>query len=201
MAYAARHPGMSRAAVSYSGLLHTRYQGGPVPGRQVIQDLLGAFDQDPYALWGDPARHSGSWAGRNPYDLAPRLRGVRLFISVGNGEPGPLDGQATGSRHSGSSGPSIRRTRRWSSGWDSSASPLGSTPTAQAPTPGPTGSASCTDHCPCCWTASNPHRQVGRSYRPLGRRAEPADHFIVGVTHVLDLKVVHPLRRRGVHHS
>jgi S-formylglutathione hydrolase FrmB len=95
MAYAARHPGMFRAAASYSGLLHTRYQGGPVPGRQVIQDLLGAFDQDPYALWGDPARHSGSWAGHNPYDLAPRLRGVRLFISVGNGEPGPLDGQAT----------------------------------------------------------------------------------------------------------
>src|SRR5215211_6754003 len=30
MAYAARHRGMFRAAASYSGLLHTRYQGGPV---------------------------------------------------------------------------------------------------------------------------------------------------------------------------
>jgi hypothetical protein len=124
---------MFRAAASHSGLLHTRYQGGPVPGPQVIQDLLGAFAQDPYALWGDPARHRDSWAGHNPYDLAPRLRGVRLFISVGNGEPGHSTGRQPRSRHSGSSGPSIRRTWRSSSGWDSSASPLGSTPTARAP--------------------------------------------------------------------
>ena len=27
-----------------------------------------------------------------PYDLAPQLKGVRLFISAGNGRPGPLDG-------------------------------------------------------------------------------------------------------------
>ena len=60
----------------------------------MIQDLLRAFDEDPGALWGDPARQSDGWAGHNPYDLAPRLGDVRLFVSVGNGEPGPLDGQA-----------------------------------------------------------------------------------------------------------
>ncbi len=52
MAYAARHRGMFRAAASYSGLLHTRYEGGPVSGPQLIQNLLGAFDEDPSALWG-----------------------------------------------------------------------------------------------------------------------------------------------------
>ena len=95
MAYAARHPGLFRAAASYSGLLHTRYQGDPLPGPRMIQDLLRDFDEDPDALWGDPRRHGDLWAAHNPYDLAPRLRGVGLFVSVGNGQPGPLDGPAT----------------------------------------------------------------------------------------------------------
>jgi diacylglycerol O-acyltransferase / trehalose O-mycolyltransferase len=92
MAYAARHPGMFAAAASYSGLLHTRYQGDPVAGPQMIQDLLRQFGQDPGALWGDPRRHGGLWAAHNPHDLAPRLRGVGLFVSAGSGRPGPLDG-------------------------------------------------------------------------------------------------------------
>jgi alpha-glucoside transport system permease protein len=95
MAYAARHPGMFRAAASYSGLLHTRYQGDPLPGPRMIQDLLRDFDEDPDALWGDPRRHGDLWAAHNPYDLAPRLREVDLFVSVGSGQPGPLDGPAT----------------------------------------------------------------------------------------------------------
>jgi alpha-glucoside transport system permease protein len=95
MAIAARHPGMFRAAASYSGLLHTRYQGDPLPGPRMIQDLLRDYDEDPDALWGDPRRHGDLWAAHNPYDLAPQLREVGLFVSVGNGQPGPLDGPAT----------------------------------------------------------------------------------------------------------
>jgi diacylglycerol O-acyltransferase / trehalose O-mycolyltransferase len=91
MAYAARHPGMFRAAASYSGVLHTRYQGGPIPGPQILQGTLRSFNEDPDALWGDPRRQADIWAKHNPYDLAPRLRGIRLFVSVGNGRPGPLD--------------------------------------------------------------------------------------------------------------
>ncbi len=91
MAYAARHPGMFQAAASYSGILDTRYQGGPIPSSRLIQNLLRAFDENPPALWGDPQRQAGVWAAHNPYDLAARLRGVGLFVSVGNGQPGPLD--------------------------------------------------------------------------------------------------------------
>jgi diacylglycerol O-acyltransferase/trehalose O-mycolyltransferase len=91
MAYAARHPGMFAAAASYSGLLHTRYQGDPVPGPQLIQGLLRDFGEDPGALWGDRRRQGDVWAEHNPYDLASRLQGVRLFVSFGNGQPGPLD--------------------------------------------------------------------------------------------------------------
>jgi S-formylglutathione hydrolase FrmB len=94
MAYAARHPGMFQAAASYSGLLHTRYPGDPVPGPRMIQNLLRDFGENPDAVWGDPQRQGDVWAAHNPYDLAPRLRGVRLFVSVGNGRPGPLDGPA-----------------------------------------------------------------------------------------------------------
>ncbi|HEY2958847.1 MAG TPA: alpha/beta hydrolase family protein [Actinomycetota bacterium] len=96
MAYAARHPGMFRAAASYSGVVHTRYQGRPTPGPQLVQGTLRGFGEDPDALWGDPQRQAGTWAAHNPYDLAPRLRGVGLFVSVGNGRPGPLDGPESG---------------------------------------------------------------------------------------------------------
>ena len=95
MAYAARHPGMFQAAAAYSGVVHTRHQGDPIPGSQLIQGTLGEFNEDPDAQWGDPQRQVDIWAAHNPYDLAPRLRGVRLFVSVGNGQPGPLDAPAT----------------------------------------------------------------------------------------------------------
>jgi diacylglycerol O-acyltransferase/trehalose O-mycolyltransferase len=93
--YAPRHPGMFRAAASYSGLLHTRYEGGPIPGPQFVQNLLRAYDEDPDALWGDPDRQATVWAAHDPYDLAPELRGVELFVSVGNGGLGPLERPTT----------------------------------------------------------------------------------------------------------
>jgi diacylglycerol O-acyltransferase/trehalose O-mycolyltransferase len=57
----------------------------------VIQGLLRQFGEDGDALWGDSRRQGEVWAKHNPYDLASRLRGVRLFVSFGNGQPGPLD--------------------------------------------------------------------------------------------------------------
>jgi diacylglycerol O-acyltransferase / trehalose O-mycolyltransferase len=94
MVYAARHPGMFRAAAAYSGILDVRGQGGPIPGPRLVQNLLRAHGEDPAALWGDPQQQAGVWAAHNPHDLAARLRGVGLFVSVGNGQPGPLDGPA-----------------------------------------------------------------------------------------------------------
>jgi diacylglycerol O-acyltransferase/trehalose O-mycolyltransferase len=95
MVYAARHPGLFQAAASYSGVLHTRYQGMPTSGPQIIQGTLGNFNEAPEALWGDPQRQADIWAAHNPYDLASRLRGIRLFVSVGDGQPGPLDKPGT----------------------------------------------------------------------------------------------------------
>ena len=98
MAYAARHPGLFQAAASYSGVLDTRYRGDPTTGPQIVQGTLRSLGEDPDALWGDPRRQAAVWAAHNPYDLAAKLRGVRLFVSVGDGRPGPLDRPGTDPR-------------------------------------------------------------------------------------------------------
>lgn len=77
--YAARHPGMFKAAASFSGPL----------------DILGEKDSgllgnDP-ATWGDPVAQEDIWRAHNPIDLAEQLRGTTLYISYGDGGQGPLD--------------------------------------------------------------------------------------------------------------
>jgi diacylglycerol O-acyltransferase / trehalose O-mycolyltransferase len=74
MSYAARHPGMFVAAASYSGVLDS-----PVGGVR-----------DP-ALWGDPRAQADVWDAHNPTVLAPALRGTGVYVSYGDGRPGPLD--------------------------------------------------------------------------------------------------------------
>ncbi|GAA0397927.1 alpha/beta hydrolase family protein [Microbispora corallina] len=84
LAYAARHPGVFQAAASFSGVLDTSYD------RPGLEELMRSFGVDPADLWGTPP--AGTWREHNPVDLAARLKGVRLFVSCGDGEPGPLDG-------------------------------------------------------------------------------------------------------------
>jgi diacylglycerol O-acyltransferase / trehalose O-mycolyltransferase len=92
MAYAARHPGLFRAAASYSGVLHTRYNRET---EQAFMGLVAEFGFDPLRLWGDPVKQVNIWKAHNPYDLAEQLRGTKLFVSSGNGQPGPLDPPGT----------------------------------------------------------------------------------------------------------
>lgn len=79
ISYAARHPGMYAAVASFSGVLDT--DGHPIV--------------DPN-LWGDPKAQASTWAAHNPLDQAAGLRGIPLFLSWGNGQPGPLDAPGTG---------------------------------------------------------------------------------------------------------
>lgn len=69
---------------SFSGIVHTRLSSART---QWYRQLLRWEGADPDALWGS----SQAWAAHNPYDLAPRLRGTQLFLSVGDGRPGPCD--------------------------------------------------------------------------------------------------------------
>lgn len=73
MLYAAHSPHLFRAAASFSGVLDTS-------GWQVPPDL-----------WGDRTQQAEIWRQHNPVDRAADLRGISLFVSYGNGDPGPLD--------------------------------------------------------------------------------------------------------------
>ncbi len=75
MGYAARHPGMFRAAASYSG----------------VMDAIGSGIDNGVAMFGDPVAQADNWTAHNPLDLAPKLEGIPLYISYGDGQPGPLD--------------------------------------------------------------------------------------------------------------
>ncbi len=92
LAYTARHPGMFRAAASFSGITHTRLDAAVSQG---YQGLISSQGEDPDALWGDPVGDAFRWAAHNPYDLASRLTAVPLYVSVGTGRPGPLDPPGT----------------------------------------------------------------------------------------------------------
>nr|WP_042186121.1 alpha/beta hydrolase family protein [Kibdelosporangium sp. MJ126-NF4]CEL17101.1 secreted protein [Kibdelosporangium sp. MJ126-NF4]CTQ91670.1 secreted protein [Kibdelosporangium sp. MJ126-NF4] len=94
LSYAARHPGFFKAAASYSGLIHTTFQGKV--GTDAVTGLVRQTGGDPLALWGDPDKQAHIWAAHNPYDLAGRLRGIPVYLATGNGEPGPLDPPGTG---------------------------------------------------------------------------------------------------------
>ncbi|GIH27455.1 hypothetical protein Aph01nite_57650 [Acrocarpospora phusangensis] len=89
MGYAARNPGMFRAAASYSGVLDSQAQA------DAILDITRNWGEDPAKLWGlDPS--SRVWDDHNPAKLTDRLKGVRLYVACGDGTPGPLDPDGTG---------------------------------------------------------------------------------------------------------
>jgi diacylglycerol O-acyltransferase / trehalose O-mycolyltransferase len=85
MGYAARYPGMFRAAASFSGVLDT------TGDRSGTRDLVRRQGENPGDLWGDPHRDRHVWEAHNPTALAGRLQDVRLYVSCGDGRPGPLD--------------------------------------------------------------------------------------------------------------
>jgi S-formylglutathione hydrolase FrmB len=82
MSYAGRHPGMFVAAASISGAVDTR---------------LMPLDWPDPNLWGSPIAQADIWKAHNPADLASGFRGTTLFVSYGNGQPGPLDAAGAGS--------------------------------------------------------------------------------------------------------
>ncbi|MQY06538.1 alpha/beta hydrolase [Actinomadura macrotermitis] len=92
MLYAARFPGAFRAAASFSGYLHTLYGHRPGDDSTGWGPSLSCPGTDWRRVWGDPDDQAAIWHAHNPYDLAGRLRGVRLWVAAGNGRAGPLGG-------------------------------------------------------------------------------------------------------------
>ncbi|TCO46723.1 alpha/beta hydrolase [Actinocrispum wychmicini] len=94
LSYAARHPGFFRAAASFSGVVHTTYQG--TRSTNLVQSIARGAGADPRTLWGDPVADAATWTAHNPFDLAGRLRGIPVYLSAGNGQPGPFDPPGSG---------------------------------------------------------------------------------------------------------
>ncbi|MFI5585376.1 alpha/beta hydrolase [Amycolatopsis sp. NPDC051758] len=84
---AARRPGVFRYAASYSGNVNPT---GPT-GELLTDAIVTSAHLDPEALWGDRRRESARWEAHDPLVNASRLRGTEVYLSAGNGLPGPLD--------------------------------------------------------------------------------------------------------------
>ncbi len=87
LSYAGRHPGDFKAVAAYSGVAH------PFGNPQQFQMLLAGSGKDINALWGDPTTASGAatWQQHDPYYLVDNLTSIPVYISSGDGTPGPND--------------------------------------------------------------------------------------------------------------
>lgn len=84
---AANHPGEFAAAASYSGLLDTQLPGVPA----LIADTRSRDNLSYLGMWGDPVKNRAVWDAHDPAALVGKLKNVRVFVSNGNGQVGPLD--------------------------------------------------------------------------------------------------------------
>ncbi|GAA2083912.1 alpha/beta hydrolase family protein [Streptomyces albiaxialis] len=87
LSYAARRPGMFTAAAGFSGPVHLLHPRMANIWPTLEEGWGGSLD----ALWGDPDTQCAVWRAHDPHHLAPRLRGTDVFLSAGDGRPGPLD--------------------------------------------------------------------------------------------------------------
>lgn len=85
--YAGRPPGMFRAAASYSGMVQPLSESGIRWSRHFMTQ----YGYDPDQLWGDPIAQRRVWEQHDPAHLAKKLRRIPVYLSSGDGNPGPLD--------------------------------------------------------------------------------------------------------------
>ncbi|MET8649566.1 alpha/beta hydrolase [Nocardia aurea] len=78
-------PDLYQAVGAYSGCART----SDVAGQLLIQSELALFGGNAANMWG--ALNNPAWAENDPVLHADRLRGKALYISAGNGLPGPHD--------------------------------------------------------------------------------------------------------------
>jgi S-formylglutathione hydrolase FrmB len=84
--YAARHPDLFNSALSLSGAVDTSIPPGIGP--EIIDSISGGDGGPPGSLWGPRETQEVRWRAHNPTDLAENLRGLKLWLRTGNGQPG-----------------------------------------------------------------------------------------------------------------
>nr|WP_280233002.1 alpha/beta hydrolase family protein [Nocardia cyriacigeorgica] len=78
-------PQRFRAVASYSGCVRT----SDPHGQALVDAIVLGHGGDPHNLWGPPT--DPLWSANDPYLRAEELRGTAIYVSTGNGWPGPLD--------------------------------------------------------------------------------------------------------------
>lgn len=82
--YAERHRGLFRYAAAYSGALNITAPGMPI--------VLTSMNREAgTAIWGDPITERANWRAHDATVNVARLKGIGVYISSGNGLPGPYD--------------------------------------------------------------------------------------------------------------
>ncbi|GAB3668932.1 alpha/beta hydrolase family protein [Actinocorallia lasiicapitis] len=86
MTYAGRYPKRFKYAASFSGILSIL-----TPGVPTALAYVNSTNGLPDAIYGDSVQDRKNWLAHDPFALAPKLRGVKLFFSAGHGSPVPTD--------------------------------------------------------------------------------------------------------------
>lgn len=86
MMLAVRHPGMYRAVAAHSGCYSIASEVGQIQARAIVQ----SFGGNPNNMFGPPG--DPDWLAHDAYAHATALRGTAIYLSSGNGLPGPHDG-------------------------------------------------------------------------------------------------------------
>jgi hypothetical protein len=82
--YASQRPGYFGSVAAFSAPASIE--------RSTYQTGFSAFTgQDLVPIFGDPTAQEFYWAGHNPLKLVDNLRDTRVFMAVGDGQPGPND--------------------------------------------------------------------------------------------------------------
>ncbi|WP_052441876.1 alpha/beta hydrolase [Streptacidiphilus anmyonensis] len=87
--YAARHQGMYRYVAAFSPTVDL---DDPVTRAfLLLGNLWAGTDVDYSQVWGDPTTQTANWEAHNPSAMVRAYRGMKVHLSVGDGEVGPLD--------------------------------------------------------------------------------------------------------------
>ncbi|SNS84116.1 S-formylglutathione hydrolase FrmB [Actinomadura meyerae] len=86
--YAERHTGMFKYAAAYSGALNITAPGMPV--------ILTSMNREAgTSIWGDPVIARANWRAHDATVNVAKLKGIGVYVSCGDGRPGPLDNPNT----------------------------------------------------------------------------------------------------------
>jgi S-formylglutathione hydrolase FrmB len=91
---AARDPGLFSVVGTFSGIVDTDLDSPTF--NLLVDGLSPTFTGTPpdLCVFGDPLTHQIGWEASDPAYLAPDLKRTGLYVTTGNGVPGPLDSTA-----------------------------------------------------------------------------------------------------------